>query len=135
MEGHVDALERDGGEAALQFERLRLGLGFVRAAFDDLDEVRFDVFERHFFHQGLDVDFLGFEVVGDAGEGIEGAELQRRRLDLCRLAESGVSGGTYISGADVLHVCDVVVDDFQKPLRLLGNVLNHVLQGLLVEGL
>lgn len=75
MEGDVDALERDGGEAALEFEGLGFAGGFVGAAFDDLHEVGFDVFEGHFFHEGLDVYFLGFEVVCDAGEGVEGAEL------------------------------------------------------------
>lgn len=75
MEGDVDALEGDGGEAALEFEGLGLAGGFLGAAGDDLHEVGFYVFEGHFFHEGLDVDFLGFEVVCYASEGVEGAEL------------------------------------------------------------
>lgn len=75
MEGDVDALEGDGGEAALKFERLGFVGGFLGAAGDDLHQVGFYVFEGHFFHEGLDVDFLGFEVVRHAGEGVEGAEL------------------------------------------------------------
>lgn len=78
VERDVDAFERDGGEAALELERFGFGLGFFGAAFDDLDKVGFDVFQRHLLHQRLDVDFLGFEVVCDAGEGIKGAELQCR---------------------------------------------------------
>ena len=75
VEGDVDAFERGGGEAALRVDGFGLGFGFLGAAFDDFGEAGFDVFERHFFHEGLDVDFLRFEVVRDAGEGVDGAEL------------------------------------------------------------
>lgn len=114
MEGHVDAFERDGGEAALEVDGLWLGFSLLCALFDDLDEMLLHVFDAQGFHKLLDVDFLRFEVVGDVCEGVEGAE---------------------VAGADVLHVVHVQVDDLQKPAGRLGNVLDHVLQGLLVEGL
>ena len=65
MEGDVDALEWDGGEAALQVK----GLGFrrgLRGTFtDDLNEPSFDVVQGEGFDEGVDVDSLGFEEVGD----------------------------------------------------------------------
>lgn len=76
MEGDVDAFERDSGEAALEVERFRFGFGLFGAFADDLDEVGFDVVEGHGLHEGLDVDFLGFDVVGDVGQAVEGAELR-----------------------------------------------------------
>ncbi len=32
---------------------------------DDFDKAGFDIFEREGFDEGIDVDFLGFEEVGD----------------------------------------------------------------------
>lgn len=114
VEGDVDALEGDGGEAALEFD----GLGFLGrfrgAGLDDLDQVLLDVVERHGLHELLDVDLLGFEVVKDVGHGVDRAK---------------------IAGADVLLVGDVQVDDFEEPARRLRDVLDDVLQGLLVERL
>lgn len=75
VEGDVDALEGDGGEAALQVERLGLGLGLLGALADDVAQVGFDVVEGHGLHEGLDVDFLRFDVVGDVGQAVEGSEL------------------------------------------------------------
>jgi len=34
-----------------------------------------------------------------------------------------------------LHVCDVIVDDLEKPVRLFGDVAADILQGFFVEGL
>ncbi len=76
VEGDVDALERDGGEAALQVERFGLGFGLFGAFADDFDEMGFDVFEGHGLHEVLDVDFLGFDVVSYVGEAVEGSELR-----------------------------------------------------------
>jgi len=75
VEGHVNAFERDGGKATLQLDGLRLGFGLLGAFADDFNEVGFYVFEGEFLHERLDVDFLGFEVVRDASETIQGAEL------------------------------------------------------------
>ena len=113
MEGDVDALERDGGEPALEVYRLRLSHSLRGALADDGEEVGLDVVEGEGVHEGLDVDFLRFEIVGDVGEAVEGAQ---------------------VAGADVLHVGDVVVDDFEQPVGFLGDVLDDVLQRLLVEG-
>ena len=114
VEGDVDALERDGGEAALEVERLRLRGRLLGALADDGDELGLDFVEGEALHQVVDVEFLGFEVVGDVGEAVEGAE---------------------VAGADVLHVSDVVVDDFEQEAGFFGNVFDDVLQRLLVEGL
>jgi len=62
----------------------------------------------------LDIDLLGLEIVGDTSKGIKGSE---------------------VTSAHILHVCDVVVDNFKEPASLFGNVLNDVLEGLFVEGL
>ena len=113
MEGDVDALERDGGEATLEFDGVRFRLGLFGALLDDFDEVGLDVVEREGFDQGVDVHFLSLEVVGDACEAIEGSQ---------------------VTGADVLHVGNVVVDNLQQPFGFLCDVFDHVLQGLLVEG-
>ena len=42
---------------------------------------------------------------------------------------------TYITSSHILHVGHVVVNNFQEPASLLGNVLHHVLQRLLGESL
>ena len=67
MERHVDAFERNGSEAALEID----GLGFRRclrgALADDLDKPGFDVVEGEGFNEGVNVDFLGFEEVGNIG--------------------------------------------------------------------
>ena len=80
---------------------------------DDLYEVSFYVFEGHLVHELLDVDFLRFQVVRYAGEGVESAQ---------------------VTGTHVLHVGDVVVDDFEQPGRFLGYVFYDILERLLVEG-
>ncbi len=76
MERDVDALERDGSEAAFEVERFGLGFGLLGAFADDVDEVGFDVFDGHLLHEGLDVDFLDAEEVEDIGEAVEGSELR-----------------------------------------------------------
>ena len=65
MEGHVDALERDGGEASLQVNGLRFRRGLGGAFTDDLNEPSFDVVQREGFDEGVDVNSLCFEEVGD----------------------------------------------------------------------
>ena len=65
MEGDVDAFEGDGGEAALELDRLGFGRGLGGAFADDVDEAGFDVVKGEGFDKGIDVDFLGFEEVGD----------------------------------------------------------------------
>lgn len=114
VEGDVDALEGDGGEAALELEGLGLGFGLLGALFDDGGQVGLDVLERDGLHQLLDVDLLGLEVVEDVSEAVEGAQ---------------------VAGAHVLRVLDVEVDDLEQPGGRLGDVLDDVLQGLLGEGL
>ena len=67
MEGDVDAFEGDGGEASFEFNGLGFGGGDGGAFADDVDEAGFDVCEGEGFHERLDIDFLGFEEVGDVG--------------------------------------------------------------------
>lgn len=114
VEGHVDTLKGDGGEAALQVDGLWLGLGLLGALLDDGGEVLLDFLEGDCLHQLLDVDLLGLEVVEDVREAVESAE---------------------VTGANVLLVLDVEVDNLQEPCGGLGDVLDNVLQGLLGEGL
>lgn len=66
MEGHVDAFEGDGCKAALQVDGLRFRGSLGGAVTDDFDELGFDVVEGTGFEETVDVDVLGFEVVGDA---------------------------------------------------------------------
>jgi hypothetical protein len=114
VERHVDALEGDCGETALQVDGLGLGFGLLGALFDDGGEVLLDFFEGDGLHQLLDVDLLGLEVVENVGEAVERAE---------------------VTGANVLLVLDVQVDDLEEPGGGLGDVLDDILQGLLGEGL
>ena len=114
VEGYVNSLEGNGGETALQVDGLGLGLGLLGALLDDGGEVLLDFLEGDGLHQLLDVDLLGLEVVEDVGEAVEGAE---------------------VTGADVLLVLDVEVDNLQEPCGSLGDVLDNVLQGLLGKGL
>lgn len=76
MEGNVDALERDGGEAALEADGLGLGFRLFGALLDDFDEVSFDVLDGHLLHEGSDVDLLSFKEVENVGKTIEGTELE-----------------------------------------------------------
>ncbi|KAF3401859.1 hypothetical protein F1880_009718 [Penicillium rolfsii] len=122
VEGDVDTLEGNGGEATLQLNGLGLGLGLLDALLDDADQVSLEVLERHALHKSWDVNVLGLEEVQEVGKAVESAELQGFTL-------------TYITSSDVLHVGNIVVDNLQKPASLLGNDLDDVLQGLLVEGL
>ncbi len=106
VEGDIDALEWNGGEPALQINWFRFGLGLLRALSDDFDQVLLDVFKRHRLHQRLNVDFLGLDVIGDVGEAVESAK---------------------ITGANVLHVGDVVIDDLEEPFGFFGDVFDDVL--------
>ena len=65
MEGDVDAFEGNGGEATLELDRLGFRRGLGGAFADDVDEAGFDVVEGEGFDEGVDVDLLGFEEVGD----------------------------------------------------------------------
>ena len=77
MEGDIDALERDGGKAALELKRLGFGGGKGCTFADNIYKAGFDIGEGEGFHQGLDIHFLGFEQVRDVCEAIEGSELDR----------------------------------------------------------
>lgn len=114
VEWHIDALEWDGGEAALKFDWLRFGLSLLRTLLDDLHKVLLDVLETHGLHELLDVNLLSLEVVRDIGEGVEGAK---------------------VAGTDILHVLHVQVDNLEQPSGSLCDVLADVLQCLLVESL
>jgi len=92
VERHVNSLEGDGGEAALQLDRLGFGFTLLCAFLDDFNKVSLDIIQGECFDQRVDIDLLGFEEVGDTREAVERSE---------------------ISGADVLHVGDVVVDNLQ----------------------
>ena len=75
MEGDVDAFEGDGGEAALELDGVGSRRGLGGALLDDFDEAGFDVVEGEGFHEGIDVNFLGFEEVGDVCQAVESTEL------------------------------------------------------------
>ena len=60
VEGDVDAFEGDGGEAALELDRLGFRRGLGGAFADDVDEAGFHVVQGEGFDEGVDVDFLGF---------------------------------------------------------------------------
>ncbi|KAH0356650.1 hypothetical protein KCU81_g814, partial [Aureobasidium melanogenum] len=75
-------------------ERLRLGFGLLCASLDDLDKVALDILEGHGLHQCLDVDLLYLEVIEDIGKAVKRTE---------------------VTSSNVLHVGDVVVDNFQEP--------------------
>ncbi|KAI7277110.1 beta subunit of fatty acid synthase [Hortaea werneckii] len=87
VEGDVDALERDDGEAALELDGLGLGFRLLGALLDDVLQVLLDVLQAHRLHQGLDVDLLRLEVVGDVGHGVNGAEVACADVLLCLLVE------------------------------------------------
>ena len=76
MEGHVDAFEGYGRETALQLDGLRFGGGLGGAFTDDFDEPGLNVVKGERFDEGIDVDFLGFEKIGDIGQAVEGTELE-----------------------------------------------------------
>lgn len=114
VERHVDALERNGREAALELDGAGLGFGLLGALLDDLDQMSLDVLDGQALCQLLNVDLLCLEVVGDVGEAVESAQ---------------------VTSGDILHVGDVVVDNLEQPAGGLGDVLHDVLQSLLVEGL
>lgn len=75
MKRYVNTPERDGGKAALQVEWLRLRQCLLDALAYDLHKMGFDLPEGHGLHQGLNIDILGFEIVGYIGKGIEGSKL------------------------------------------------------------
>ena len=75
MEGDVDAFEGNGGEAALQLDGGGFRRGLGGASLNDLDEAGFDVVKGERFNEGVDVDFLGFEIVGDVCQAVESTEL------------------------------------------------------------
>ena len=76
MEGHVNTFKGYGGEAALELDRLGFRRGLGGAFADDFDKAGSDVVEREGFHEGVDVDLLGFEEVGDVCEAVESTELE-----------------------------------------------------------
>ena len=68
MEGHIDPFEGDGGEAALEIDGFGFRFCLLGASADNFDKVGFNVLERHGLHEGLNIHFLGFEVVGHIRE-------------------------------------------------------------------
>lgn len=114
VEGHIDTLQGDGSKATLELQRLGLRLCLLGALADDLDEMGLDILDRQCLNELLDVDLLGLQVVGNASQGVQSPE---------------------VTSADVLHVGNVVVDNFQEPRSLFGNVLDNILKSLLIEGL
>ena len=44
---------------------------------DDFDKAGFDIVEREGFEEGIDVDFLGFEEVGDICQTVESTKLEQ----------------------------------------------------------
>ena len=91
VEGHVDAFEGNDGKASFQLDWFRFGIGLFSAATDDFLEMRFDVLKGQSLHELLNVNLLSLEEVGNTSEGIE---------------------GTKITSTHVLHVADVVIDNF-----------------------
>lgn len=73
---HVDALEGNSGEAAVEMDGLGLGFGLFGALLNDVDEVSFDVLDRHLLHESVDIDLLGLEEVEDICQAVEGTELK-----------------------------------------------------------
>ena len=67
VEGHIDALKRDGGNAAVQADRVFLGFRLFCASTNDVDELLAHFFERHALQHPFDIDFLGLEEIGDVG--------------------------------------------------------------------
>lgn len=78
VEGNVDALERDGGEPALQDQGFRLRFSLLHALIDDLNQMALDVLERHLLHEGLDIDLLRFEDVEHICQAVESTKLWGR---------------------------------------------------------
>lgn len=77
VEGHIDAAQGDGGEAAFESDWAWLGLSLLDAFVDHLDQVRLEVFQGHALHESRDVDVLGLEVVEQVGKAVDSAELKR----------------------------------------------------------
>ena len=42
---------------------------------------------------------------------------------------------TYVAGADILLVNNVIIDNFQQPFGFFRDVINNVLKSLLIKGL
>src|SRR5689334_14820495 len=114
MERYVNALEWNHCEASLELNGLWLGFCLLTALVDYLNKMFFDIFERHCLHESLDVDLLHLENIEDVSHRVKSSK---------------------ITSADVLHVCNVVVDDLNKPSSRFLDILNHILQSLLVKGL
>lgn len=77
VEGHINASERNGGEAALESNRLRLRLCLLDTLLDNIDKVRLDVVQRHALHKCRDVNVLSLEIVEQVRETVECPKLQR----------------------------------------------------------
>lgn len=77
MEWNIDAFERDRGKAPLEVDRLWFGFGLFGASTNNFDELSLDLFEGLGLYQGLNVNFLRFQKVGDIRKTIQCTKLQK----------------------------------------------------------
>lgn len=110
VEGDVDSFQRDRSLTTLKVDRVRFGFGDLHTLMDDAHEMSFEIFQRHRLHQRRDINVLGLQVIEKISQAIKGAELLSVRS--LRINQLGIVG-TYIASSNVLHVCNIVVDDFQ----------------------
>lgn len=110
MEGDVDSFQGDRRLATLKVDRARFGFGDLHTLVNDAHEMSLKIFQRHGLHQRRNVDVLGLQVIEEITQAVKGTELLSVRQS--RIDQVGVDG-TYIASSNVLHVCNVVVDDFQ----------------------
>jgi len=75
VERHVDALERNSCETSLKIQGFGLRLCLLDTLTNNFAELAFDLFERKALHEGLNVDILSFEEVGDIGKTVQSTEL------------------------------------------------------------
>ncbi|KAK1253167.1 LOW QUALITY PROTEIN: hypothetical protein MKX08_004354 [Trichoderma sp. CBMAI-0020] len=110
VEGHVNASERDCGKATLQLQRQGLLESRLGASADNLLQSALSLLNvvAHLFN----VNLLHLEEVGHSSERVQSAQ---------------------VTGAHVLHVGNVVVDNLQQPASLFRNLVNDKLKGLFVE--
>ncbi|TKW54870.1 hypothetical protein CTA1_24 [Colletotrichum tanaceti] len=112
VERHVDAAQGNRCKPTLELQRRRLLQRSLGAALDDLLERPLGLVDvaAHL----LNIDLLLLEEVGNTRQGVKSAQ---------------------VTGSNILHVGNVVVDNLEQPARLLRDAVNNKLQSLLVERL